>query len=198
MNKEKKSSFGLSLNTWQEKNIESNLSLAWIKEKKFHLVSASIHDRKKYWIEPQPWMNWLIFQTHSLSLSLAKKYSGLRLDLNLYQEEKDLKNLSHIENSFFVSNIFKAEGRQKNWKSKKWQNFKEKVYFSASSYQKTNCPSLWRWRATICPSLNSWLLTNYRTASFFSDKLYTILFSDGASSTICQRFMKIVTNYIPP
>ena len=43
--------------------------------------------------------------------------------LNLYQEEKDLKNLSLIENSFFVSNTFKAEGRQKKLKKQKMAKF---------------------------------------------------------------------------
>ena len=55
---------------------------------------------------------------------------------------------------------------------------------------KTICCSLQRQRATICPSPNSCLPTNCRTASFISDKLYTILFNVGVSLTICQRLWK--------
>ena len=101
----KKLSFGLSLNTWQEKNIELKLSLAWIKQKNYHLVSASIHDRKKYWIEPQPWMNWFIFQTLSLSLSLGKKlFMTQSRSQSVSGGKKSEKSQSHWEN-FYLSAI---------------------------------------------------------------------------------------------
>ena len=98
----------------------TSLSLAWIK--------------KQLIIRSQPWMNWL--KTNTLSLCTAseeKKYSWLSLYLNLYQWKKNQKkSLSQLQ-IFFVSNIFKAEKRQKFVKDRqKLFIFMEKVQFLAS------------------------------------------------------------------
>ena len=79
-------------------------------------------------------MNWFIFQALSLSLRLGKNYSRLSLDLNLYQGVVEIWKISVSLRIFvFVSNTFKAEGRQKiDKKGQKWAIFKEKVQFSAS------------------------------------------------------------------
>ena len=79
-------------------------------------------------------MNWSIFQTLSLSLSLGKNYSRLSLDLDLYQGVVEIWKISVLLRIFvFVRNTFKAEGRQKiDKKGQKWAIFKGKVQFSAS------------------------------------------------------------------
>ena len=46
----KKISFGLSLNTWQEKNIELKLSLAWIKKKIFIWSQPQYMTGKNIWL----------------------------------------------------------------------------------------------------------------------------------------------------
>ena len=101
-----------------------------IQQKHYHLVSASILDRKKYWIEPQPWMNWFIFQTLSLSLSLGKKYSWLSLNLNLYQGEKSEK-ISVLLRIFFMSAIHSRLREEKNRqkKAKNGQFLRKKCNF---------------------------------------------------------------------
>ena len=86
MNQEKKVSFGLSLNTWQDK------ILNWI------LASNELVYISGSESQSQPWKK--LFMTQSRSRSVSGGGGNL-------------KNLSLVENFFVVSNTFKSEGRQK-------------------------------------------------------------------------------------
>ena len=110
-------------------------------EKKFHLISASIHDRNFFWFEAQPCMN----QAKKLSIGLSlntwqeKKFNWtsalneLVHFLDSESQSQPWKKIIHdpvsisicyrggkiwkisvsLRNFFFVINTFKAEGRQK-------------------------------------------------------------------------------------
>ena len=117
------------------------------KEKNYHLVSASIHDRKKIlsqssalhesrkkiiiWSQPQYMtgknielnlsLEWIgsYFRLWVSVSALEKNYSWLSLVLNLYQGGKNLKNLSLIEKKLFCQQYIQGWEKTKNRQKKR-------------------------------------------------------------------------------